>query len=100
MNTRQKFEIEKPAFVGGSKQLLIDGKWQPAVSGKEFDTVNPATGEVIARIAQGDAADIDKAVAAARRAFEGEWSRWKPYDRQRLLLRLLDLVEKTGTSCR
>jgi aldehyde dehydrogenase (NAD+) len=83
-----------PAFIGGSKRLLIGGQWRPAVSGKEFDAINPATGEVMARIAEGDAADIDLAVKAARKAFEGEWSRWTPHDRQRLMLRIHDLIEK------
>jgi aldehyde dehydrogenase (NAD+) len=94
MNATQKLEVPRSDFIGGSKRLLIGGKWQPAASGKEFDTINPATGEVIARLAEGDATDIDQAVKAARRTFEGEWSRWTPYDRQRLLLRVHDLVEK------
>jgi aldehyde dehydrogenase (NAD+) len=94
MNATQKHKFPRPAFVGGSKRLLIGGKWVPAASGKEIDAINPATGEVIARIAEGGPEDIDLAVAAARRAFEGEWSRWTPYDRQRLLLRVHDLVEK------
>ncbi len=78
----------------GERRLLIDGKWQDAVSGKTFETRNPATGELLANVAEGDAADIDLAVAAARRAFEGPWSRWKPYERQKLLLRFADLVEQ------
>ena len=48
-----------PAFVNGSKRLLIGGNWQHAASGKEFDAINPATGNAIAHIAHGDAADID-----------------------------------------
>ena len=51
-------------------KMLIDGKWVDSVSGKTFETINPATGEVIARVAEGDKADVDKAVKAARRAFE------------------------------
>src|SRR5258706_756866 len=94
MIVAQKFAVPEVDFIGGSKRLLIGGQWQSAASGKEFDTFNPATGEVIARLAQGEAEDIDRAVAAARRAFEGEWSGWTPYDRQRLLLRIHDLVEK------
>jgi aldehyde dehydrogenase (NAD+) len=47
-----------------------------AVSGKTFDSVNPATGEALARVAEGDAEDVNRAVAAARRAFEGPWSKW------------------------
>ncbi len=88
------FGITPPAFIGKSKQLFIGGAWVPALSGKEFATVNPANGQVIAHLAQGEKADIDSAVSAARKAFQGEWSRWKPNDRQRLLLRIADLVEK------
>ena len=95
MQSPQNFDIPTPAFLTGpSKRLLIGGKWLPSASGKEFDTVNPANGKVIARLAEGDAEDIDLAVKAARRAFEGEWSTWKPYDRQRLLMRVHDLIEK------
>ncbi|MES2535681.1 MAG: aldehyde dehydrogenase family protein [Pseudomonadota bacterium] len=95
MQENQKHAVSTPAFLAGpAKGLLIGGKWQPSASGKEFDTFNPATGEVIARLAEGDAEDIDRAVKAARRAFEGEWSTWKPYDRQRLLMRVHDLFEK------
>ncbi|WP_175817257.1 aldehyde dehydrogenase family protein [Burkholderia diffusa] len=90
----QNFDLTLPDFVKGSKRLLIDGEWRSAASGKQFDTLNPATGETIASLAQGDVVDVDLAVKAARRAFEGEWSRWTPYDRQRLLLRIHDLIEK------
>ena len=95
MQSQQNFNVPTPSFLTGpAKRLLIGGKWLPSASGKEFDTVNPATGKVIARLAEGDAEDINLAVKAARRAFEGEWSTWKPYDRQRLLMRVHDLVEK------
>ncbi|MCS0495737.1 aldehyde dehydrogenase family protein [Ancylobacter sp. MQZ15Z-1] len=81
--------------VGGlPKQLLIDGKFVPALSGRTFETRNPATGELLANVAEGDAADIDLAVAAARRAFTGPWSRFTPFERQQCLLRFADLVEK------
>jgi len=83
------------SFLDGKpKRLLIDGKWVEAASGKTFESRNPATGQVLAQVAEGDAADIDRAVAAARRAFEGPWSRLKPYDRQQILLKLADLVER------
>ena len=86
---------DRSAFLNGkTKQLFIDGKWVDARSGKVFDTHNPATGALLAQVAEGDAADIDLAVAAARKAFEGPWSRFKPAERQLLLLRLADLVEK------
>ena len=78
---------------GGPVGLLIDGKLVPAESGQTFESINPATGDPLAQIADGGPADIDKAVRAARAAFEGEWSRWRPHDRQRALLRLADLFE-------
>lgn len=76
-------------------KLLINGKWQDAVSGKTFATVNPATEEVIAQVAEGDAADIDLAAKAARKAFEsGPWSKMDARDRGRLLSKLADLMEE------
>ncbi|ONG50117.1 betaine-aldehyde dehydrogenase [Pseudoroseomonas deserti] len=82
-----------PFLTGKPKRLYIDGAWVEAVSGKTFATHNPATGELLAEVAEGEAEDIDRAVAAARRAFEGPWSRFKPAERQALLLRLAELVE-------
>src|SRR5260370_3011960 len=81
-------------FVGGAKKLLIGGQWTPSASGEYFDSVNPETGEVIAQLSRGSGADIDRAVAGARRAFEGPWSKFTPYDRQKLMLRIHDLVER------
>ena len=76
-------------------QLLIDGRWRDSVSGKTFETVNPATEEVIAEVAEGDAADIDLAVKAARKAFDsGPWRKTDARDRGRLMNRLADLVEE------
>ena len=56
-------------FIGKPRKMLIDGKWVNAASGKTFPTYNPATGEVLAQIAEGDRQDIDAAVKAARKAF-------------------------------
>ena len=77
-------------------QCLINGKWVDAESGRTFETINPATGEVIARVAEGEKPDIDKAVKAARAAFDkGDWTRkMSARDRGRCLNRLADLVEK------
>lgn len=76
-------------------QCFIDGKWQAAASGKTFATINPATEETIAEVAEGDAADIDRAAKAARKAFEtGSWSRMDARDRGKLLNRLADLIEE------
>jgi aldehyde dehydrogenase (NAD+) len=75
-------------------QCFIGGRWQPAASGKTFDTINPATEEVIAQVAEGDAEDIDLAVQAARKALSGPWGRMDARDRGRLLHRLADLIEE------
>jgi aldehyde dehydrogenase (NAD+) len=84
-----------PAFLDGQpKGLFIDGRARPALGGRTFDTLSPRNGDVLARVAQAGAEDVDLAVAAARRAFEGEWSRFKPFDRQQVMLRLADLVEQ------
>ena len=75
-------------------QLLIDGKWVPSKSGKTFEDIDPSTGDVIAHVAEGDAADIDEAVKAARRAFEsGPWPRMSARERGKLLLALADRIE-------
>ena len=76
-------------------KMLIDGKWVESTSGKTFETTNPATGEVIARVAEGDKADVDKAAKAARRAFEkGAWRKMSARERGRLLYKLAELIEK------
>jgi len=84
-----------PAFLDGRvKPLFIDGKSVPAIGGGAFDTINPSTGRRLAQVARGESADIDIAVAAARRALEGPWGRFKPFDRQQVMLRLADIVER------
>jgi aldehyde dehydrogenase (NAD+) len=73
--------------------LFIDGAFVPAVSGKRFATVNPATGETIAEVAEAGKEDLDRAVAAARKAFEsGPWAAMKPRQRGRILMRAADLL--------
>ncbi|TIL36402.1 aldehyde dehydrogenase family protein [Mesorhizobium sp.] len=79
---------------GRHRQMFIDGAWVDARSALTMETSNPATGAVIATVPRGDRQDIELAVAAARRAFDGPWSRSKPYERQVLLLRIADLFEK------
>src|ERR687894_3206571 len=73
--------------------LFIDGQFVPAGSGQTLSTVNPSTGEVLARFAAGDSSDIDRAVLAARRAFEGPWRTWTPYERQALLTRIAQVLD-------
>jgi phenylacetaldehyde dehydrogenase len=80
-------------FIGAPRQLFINGQWANAASGKTFATPNPATGETLANIAEGDAEDIDRAVRAARRAFEeGPWSRMTASERGRIIWRIGDLI--------
>ncbi len=83
------------SFVARKQKLLINGKWVESASGKTFATYNPATGQVLANVAEGDREDIDRAVKAARAAFEtGPWSRTSPAERGKMIWRLADLVEK------
>ena len=84
-------------FIGRRSRLLIDGKLVDAASGKTFPVYNPATGTLLAQVAEADAADVDLAVNAARRAFDtGPWGKTSPSDRGKLLWKLADLVEKHG----
>ncbi|MDB6010578.1 MAG: betaine-aldehyde dehydrogenase [Gammaproteobacteria bacterium] len=81
-------------FLGKPLQLLIDGRWLPAASGETFEVRNPATGDVIGTAAAGAAEDIDRAVAAARRAFASPgWRTMRPADRRLLLWKLADALE-------
>jgi aldehyde dehydrogenase (NAD+) len=77
-----------------TQHLLIHGKRVPAASGRTFETVDPATEQVIARLAEADAADIDAAVRSARAAFEGPWGHMRAADRGRVLLKLADLIRR------
>ena len=82
-------------YVAKKRQMLINGKWVDAASGKTFPTYNPATGEVLAHVAEGDKEDIDRAVAAARAAFDkGPWRNITPSERGRVIWKLADLLEK------
>lgn len=73
---------------------FVDGRFVPPASGKYFDDLNPATGKVIARIADSDAADVDAAAGAARRAFDQHWKDVPAEERSRVLMRIADLIEK------
>jgi phenylacetaldehyde dehydrogenase len=82
-------------FVSRPRKMFIDGKWAEAASGKTFPTYNPATGEVLAQVAEGDRQDIDRAVKAARKAFEsGPWPDMTASERGRLIWKLGDLIEE------
>jgi aldehyde dehydrogenase (NAD+) len=91
--TQPKSRAPRPPQVK-DQPLLIGGKWLDSVSGKTFATINPATGETICRVAEGDKADVDLAVKSARKAFEeGPWPRMNASERGRLLNKLADLIE-------
>ncbi len=82
------------AFLERAGRMLIGANWVHALNGEMLDVTDPASGEAFCRVPAADAADVDRAVAAARHAFEhGEWSKMRPVDRERLLLKLADLLE-------
>ena len=98
MGVAARIEPSVQSFVAAPvRKMLIDGKWVEAASRKTFETMNPATGEVLARVAAGDAEDVDRAARAARRTFdETKWPRMRPNDRERLLLKIAYLIEQHG----
>ncbi|HEV7733163.1 MAG TPA: aldehyde dehydrogenase family protein [Candidatus Binatia bacterium] len=98
MGVAARVEPTVERFVGATvRKMLIDGQWVEAASGKHFETVNPATGAVLARVAEGDAEDVDRAARAARKAFDdGPWPTMGPSERQKIMLRVADLIEANG----
>ena len=81
-------------FLEKPRKMLINGNWVDAVSGKTFPSYDPSTGEVLATVAEGDRADIDLAVKAARQAFDsGPWRKMSASERGRLIWKLADLIE-------
>ncbi|MBM7516870.1 aldehyde dehydrogenase family protein [Nocardioides nitrophenolicus] len=79
-------------WLARPKRLFIGGAWVDAATGRTFETRDPATGQVLTEVAYGAAEDVDRAVRAARTAFEGEWSLWTPAQRQRLLFRIGEAI--------
>jgi aldehyde dehydrogenase (NAD+) len=97
MSTAYDYSPETPAagfFARAQHQLLIDGRRVPSVSGRTFKSLNPATEKLLAIIAEGNEADVDLAVAAARRAFEGPWRTMRAAERGHILLRWAELLKK------
>ncbi len=81
-------------FLSKPQRMLIGGDWVEASDGGTLDVFDPATGQAFAKVPAGGKADIDRAVAAARQAFDGgDWAVMRPVDRERLLMKLADLVE-------
>ena len=95
MNIAQPISADLQSYLATSRKLLINGELVDAVSGKSFPVYDPSTGQVMAHVAEADAADVDKAVKAARKAFdEGPWPRMTPSERGRILWKLADLIER------
>ena len=94
--TTSASETKESAFLRQQLiKMLIGGQWVAAASGKTFETLNPATGKTLAQVAEGDAEDINRAVVAARKAFEsGPWPKMTPSQRGRLLWRVAELIEE------
>ncbi len=91
----QQIHSRVQEFLGKPRKMFVNGKWVEAASGKTFPVYNPATGEVMAKVAEGDREDIDRAVKAARKAFDGgPWSDMTPSERGRLMWKLGDLIEQ------
>lgn len=87
--------LKKPPVEVRQTGILIDGKFRPSVSGRTFETINPATGEVICHVAEGEKPDADLAVKSARKAFEvGAWRKMNARERGKILYRLAELMEK------
>ena len=79
----------------GAAQMFIDGRWTPAASGKTYEVPNPATEETIGHAPDADVEDMQRAIAAARKAFdEGPWPRSTPHERHRALMRIADALER------
>ncbi|KRB80666.1 betaine-aldehyde dehydrogenase [Sphingomonas sp. Root710] len=89
-------EASLPFLADKRKKHFIDGEWVASAAGDAIETLNPATGAVIASLDRGGAAEIDRAVAAARRAFEGPWSRFTPSERHKLIMRVYEIIERHG----
>src|SRR5947207_12410673 len=91
-------DLEVASFLKGQpKKLFVGGRWVEAAGGQTFDTIDPATGEVLARVAEGGAEDVDRAVAAARKSFDrGTWRELPPAERAKVLWKVGDLLEERG----
>jgi acyl-CoA reductase-like NAD-dependent aldehyde dehydrogenase len=87
--------IERAGAIEPRTELFIDGRFSAAASGATFPDVTGRDGSVIAHVAEADADDVSRAVAAARASFDdGRWARQKPVDRKRVLLRLAELMRE------
>jgi acyl-CoA reductase-like NAD-dependent aldehyde dehydrogenase len=97
MTTQATPDVKSAFLQQQPVKMLIGGQWVEAARGKTFETMNPSTGEVLTHVAEGDIEDVNRAVIAARKAFEsGPWPKLTPSQRGRLLLKLADLIEQNA----
>jgi phenylacetaldehyde dehydrogenase len=98
MAVADSVEQQADSFIRLSHKLLIDGQWVDAVSGETFETLNPATEEVLSEVAHGQAEDINQAVKAARRASDDDspWRRMNASDRGRMIWKISELIEENA----
>src|SRR5690625_5029672 len=95
MTTSERERLAPVLLTEGPLGLLIGGSWAPARSGKMAPTTDPTTGQLLTEVAVAGPEDVDRAVAAARRAFESpSWSALAPQERGRLLLQIADVLEE------
>jgi len=81
-------------FLSSTRKMYINGEWVSSISEKTYETINPANGQVIGKVYEGDKEDVDLAVCAARAAFKGPWSTYSPAQRSHILNKLADLIEE------
>jgi phenylacetaldehyde dehydrogenase len=94
-NQKTQVAPEVSQFIAQPRKMFINGEWVEAVSGKTFPVYNPATGEILAHVAEGDKEDINRAVQAARRAFDdGPWRKMTASQRGQRIWKLADLLEQ------
>src|ERR1700760_800223 len=96
MAVAESVEQTADSFISAPHKLLIDGEWVESASGKTFETLNPATEETLAEVAYGQEEDINRAVRAARKAFDDDspWRRMNTSDRGRLIWKISELIEE------
>lgn len=87
-------ESASAARIDPQYELFIDGKWQKPQSGKYFDTINPANEQVLSRVAEADEKDVDKAVRAARNAYEKVWKKTTPAERGKYIFRIARILQE------
>ncbi len=94
--TAKKPKVKAPEVA--NQKMFIGGQWVESASGQSFATLNPATGATICQVAEGDKADIDRAVKAARKALDGPWGKMNASERGRLMNKLADALSQLDLS--